>query len=90
MSFELLACVKFRVIGTTYSFGDGHIVLESSDDRNILTLDTNIDNLASGDIGVGSVVEKSGRESWCLGNTRRVEHANEDMVVEQSLDETLL
>jgi hypothetical protein len=68
MSWQLLAYIKYELVGTTYSFGDGHVVLETSNDRDLVVDHTALDDLASSDVSIGSVVEKGGREGRRFGD----------------------
>ena len=74
----------------TYSFSDIDAVLESRDGFNSAVLSADLDDLAASDVGIGSVVEESRRECWSFGDAGRVEKANQDVVIEQCLDQTLL
>jgi hypothetical protein len=74
----------------TYSFSDSDIVLESSDSKNLIVLNADFNDLTASNIGESSVVEESRRESRSLSNAGRVENANQDVVVEQSLNQALL
>jgi hypothetical protein len=68
MSLQLLAYIDYRLVGTTYSFSHGHVILETSNDCDLVVYHAALDNLATSDIGIGSVVEESGREGGSLSD----------------------
>ena len=75
---------------STYSFSNRDIVLESRDHNDLAVAYTAFDNLTTSDIGKGSVVEQSSGEGRSLCDVLRAELANENVVVEKSLEEALL
>ena len=70
----------------TYSFSDSDIVLETRNSKNLIVLNADFDDLTASDIGESSIVQEGRREGRSLSNAGRVENADQDVVVEQSLD----
>jgi hypothetical protein len=74
----------------TYSFGDSDIVLESRDYNDLAIAYAAFNDLAASDIGKGSVIEQCGGEGRSLCDVFRAEFADENVVVEKSLEVALL
>ena len=88
----LLAYVRVGLnrTGLTYSFSDRNVVLESRDCNDLVVAHADFDDLAASDIGIGGVIEKRGGEGRGFCDVLRAELANENVVVQQSLEEAFL
>jgi hypothetical protein len=75
---------------STYSFSDRDIVLESRDHNDLAIAYAAFNDLTASDVRKGSVVEQCGGECRSLCNIFRAELANENVVVEKSLEVALL